>query len=272
MKKTSLAISALMAGLILIGCNSTQSTQNDTSTVRGMVPGTLIEAFCADGSYYKVNSTKSGTIKHPFEIEIPRGVKCNFVMTTNEENNNTRVITPISFKSGDVNGTFITVNGDVLELDYIDLPTDINSVDDNNSDSVVDRPLVVDINNSMVTITPQSLNNMDKDKDGIIDLYEDDDADHVPNHYDDDDDGDGILDINDGDLDNDGINDMDLDNDGIKNKDDVDDDNDGMHDRYDDDRDNDGIRNIDDDDDDNDGIKDKKRYDDHDDDEEDDDD
>ena len=250
MKTTSIILSALTAGLIFTGCNTTatQDTQKSTSLVRGLVPGTLIEAFCADGSYHRVNSNHDGTSRHPFEIEVPRGVECNFVMTTNENNDSTKVITPISFTNADSNGTFITINGDVLELDYIDLAMDRADIEDNNKDGVIDVPLSVDIDDNNINITPPSSSAMDSDNDGIIDLYEDDDNDHIPNHHDDDDDNDGILDIEDYDHDNDGINDNDNDHDGIRNEDDIDDDNDGIDDSYDDDDNNDGIKDNDDDD------------------------
>jgi len=43
--------------------------------------GTLIEAFCADGTYYKVNSTESRSTQHPFTLALPTGVDCRLVMT-----------------------------------------------------------------------------------------------------------------------------------------------------------------------------------------------
>ncbi len=271
MRKKSLIISTLTAGALLMGCNiSNNTSKEDIAIVQGLVPGTLIEAFCYDGSYHKTYSINNNSSKHPFEIEIPKGVKCSFIMTTNEDSNSTKIITPILFQKDNEIGAFITLNSKTLELGYIDLPTNKDNINDNNNDLVVDDPLIVNINEASVGITPKSPNSMDKDGDGIINLYEDDDNDGIINWYDDDDDGDGIKDKQDFDHDNDGVNDADLDQDGIKNKDDVDDDNDGMYDKYDDDDDNDGIKDIDDDDDDNDGIKDKKDYDDDDDDDDDD--
>ena len=63
---------------------------------------------------------------------------------------------------------------------------------------------------------------MDTDRDGIIDTYEDDDGDRIPNRHDDDDDGDGINDLSD--------NDFDSDHDGVGDDEDTDDDNDGNYD------------------------------------------
>ena len=106
MKTTSWKLSALASALILAGCGgsstaetatteTTITTTDSLSKISGTVPGTLIEAFCADGSYYKVKSTDNNTDEHPFEIEIPNTVSCSLVMTTNEDDAVNRVITQI---------------------------------------------------------------------------------------------------------------------------------------------------------------------------------
>ena len=62
MKTTTLKLSALAAALILAGygeSSTTATTTDSLSKISGTVPGTLIEAFCDDGSYYTVLMTIS---------------------------------------------------------------------------------------------------------------------------------------------------------------------------------------------------------------------
>merc|ERR1711899_549971 len=92
---------------------------------------------------------------------------------------------------------------------------------------------------------PKDFGSLDFDKDGILDIIDDDDDnDGIKDELDDDDDNDGIKDDVDTDDDNDGIldtEDGDDDNDGIPDELDNDDDNDGIADHLDTDDDNDGI-------------------------------
>ena len=219
MKTTSLKLSVLAAGFILAGCGggsaSTTST-TQTSKISGTVPGTLIEAFCADGSYYKVTSTDNNTNEHPFEIEIPNTVSCSLVMTTNENDEAKKVITQIGVITSDANGTLFTASEDI-NLGNIPLAMDPSDINDANGDHVSDDILSIQVDGTSIVVELE--NPLDDDDDGLVNVYEDDDNDGIHNHDDDDDDGDNEIDIDD-----------DLDDDGIDNDNDVDDDNDGIKD------------------------------------------
>ena len=262
MKTTSLKLSALASALLLAGCGGGGSSTGSipqTSKITGTVPGTLIEAFCEDGSYYSVNSTNDQSDEHPFEIEIPNNLSCSLVMTTNEHNETTRVITQIGIVTPDANGTLFTASGDI-DLGYIPLAMDPSDISDANGDHVSDEILHINVDGTLIEIELE--NPLDDDDDGLVNVYEDDDDDSISNYYDDDDDGDGKIDSDSGgedyDNDDDDIenNDHDLDGDGIDNDEDVDDDNDGYPDEVDSDDDNDGVDDYLDTDDDNDGYDD----------------
>jgi len=269
MKTSLITLSAIVAGLILSGCNSdtTDATQTGTlagiattSSITGTVPGTLIEAFCIDGSYYKVNSHENNTTEHPFEITIPNSVECRLVMTTNEDNETTKVITPIGIITADGNGTLFKAN-DSIDIGHIPLAMSRDDINDTNNDGVSDDIYLISIVNGQLVRVELDIDQTDKDGNGLLNVYEDDDNDGICNHDDDDDDNDGTLDIDDYDHDNDGISENDLDGDGVSNDQDCDDDNDGIKDNHDLDDDNDGINDDDDSDDDNDGIDDYNDYD-----------
>jgi len=246
MKKTSLTLSALAAGFILIGCGGGSSTTNaiQTSKISGTVPGTLIEAFCDDGSYYSVKSTQNGTDAHPFEIEVPNALNCRLVMTTNEDDNAAKVVTPIGIITADGNGTLFQATTDI-NLGHIDLAMDRQDINDTEGDGVSDDILSINVGGELILVEIEN-DPMDSDGDDLLDVYDNDDGDELSNHDDDDDDGDGVPDV-----------DNDHDDDGIDNNHDVDDDNDGIDDDEDHDDDNDGIDDDLDDDDDNDGIDDE---------------
>jgi hypothetical protein len=222
MKTTSLKLSALASALILVGCGGSSTTDaavtstNSLSKISGTVPGTLIEAFCADGSYYKVISTDNNTNEHPFEIEIPSTVSCSLVMTTNENDEAKKVITQIGVITSDANGTVFTATGDI-NLGHIPLAMDPSDINDANGDHVSDDILSIQVDG--ISIEVELENPLDDDDDGLVNVYEDDDNDGIHNRDDDDDDGDKEIDI-----------DNDLDDDGIDNENDVDDDNDGYAD------------------------------------------
>lgn len=255
------------AAVMLAACGGGGGTTTAPSTVtsstfklQGAVPGTLIEAFCEDGSYHAVNSLTNNTSQHPFSLDMPIGVSCRVVMTTNENDPNNKVITPIRFvNAAGVGSTAFTANSDV-DLDFVNLAlTRLNMSSDANQDGVEDSPKEVILdepNSQIVQVIPTANDPLDDDNDGIINVYEDDDNDKINNHDDDDDDGDGLLDIYDNDRDNDNQSDNDLDGDGIPNGTDVDDDNDGLDDYVDNDDDNDGLPDTYDLDDDNDGVDD----------------
>ncbi len=273
MKKNMILLS-LIAIPFITGCGGTTDSTIDpaasatvetataeTATISGTVPGTLIEAFCDDGTYVQVTSTQNGTNQHPFEISIPTNTNCRLVMTTNENDPANRVITPIGFINGTATGSTLTLNADV-NLSHIPLELDYANANDIDMDHVVDQALLVDLNNTE-SVNLNDTPVLDTDADGIVDAYEDDDNDDIVNAYEDDD-HDGIANIHDDD-DNDHKPDYieDDDNDGkINHSDDdngddtpdymEDDDNDGLSNHIDDDDDNDGIRDDEDNKDDND--------------------
>ncbi|MEN8726868.1 MAG: hypothetical protein ABF276_02785, partial [Sulfurovum sp.] len=213
MKTTPWKLSALASAFILAGCgggssttdtvNTTNITTDSLSKISGTVPGTLIEAFCADGSYYKVISTDNNTDEHPFEIEIPSTVSCSLVMTTNENDEATKVITQIGVITSDANGTLFTATGDI-NLGHIPLAMDPSDINDANGDHVSDDILSIQVDG--ISIEVELENPLDDDNDGLVNVYEDDDNDGIYNRDDDDDDGDKEIDI-DNDLDDDGIDD-----------------------------------------------------------------
>ena len=228
MFKTSITLSTLVTIITLLGCGSgsTDSSNTDSSSgasaevqqtettnnlveptstmpiesvptmskITGTVPGTLIEAFCIDGSYYKTNSEQNGQKEHPFTLSIPRNLECHLVMTTNEDDPLTKVVTPIAISNDDQNHTSFSIDGESLELGYIDLALSPSDIEDINGDQVVDKPLPVTPKQGKVKTTPPIQDSMDSDNDGIIDLFEDDDSDGISNREDTDDNNDGIED------------------------------------------------------------------------------
>jgi cytochrome c553 len=220
MKTTSLKLSVLASALLLAGCGGGSSStdtsitsNNSVSKITGTVPGTLIEAFCTDGSYYKVSSTDNGTAEHPFEIEVPSTVSCSLVMTTNENDEDKKVITQIGVITPDAEGTVFKATGDI-DLGYIPLAMDPSGVDEN-GDHVADNILKIQVDGTYIVVALD--NPLDDDGDGLVNVYEDDDNDGIYNSEDDDDDGDHEIDV-----------DNDSDDDGIDDDKDVDDDNDGV--------------------------------------------
>ncbi len=256
--------SLVSSSLLLSACGggsssiSTPTTSSTTYSLKGTVPGTLIEAYCDNGSIYSVSSTKNGTDKHPFELKLPRNLPCRVVMITNENDPVNKVVTPIKFIDAQGNTSIVISSsaGDI-EVGFIDLSlTRSGMTADGNNDGVEDIPKEVIVDDNDIDVVKKTNDPLDADDDGIINVYEDSDGDGMSNHDDNDDDNDGILDINDNDHDNDGVSDDDLDGDGVKNGRDVDDDNDGLTDDIDSDDDGDGIDDDIDTDDDNDGIDD----------------
>lgn len=224
MKTILWKLSTVASALILVGCGGESTTSTSsvplTSTISGTVPGTLIEAFCTDGSYYSVKSTNNGTTQHPFEIKIPSTLSCSLVMTTNEDDIANRVITQVGMITPNASGTLFKATKDV-NLGYIPLAMNYSTSLDANGDHVSDDILNISVDGTSIVVELE--NPLDDDDDGIVNVYEDDDDDGVSNHYDDDDDNDGVYDIYERDDD-------DSDDDGIDNDSDVDDDNDGTYD------------------------------------------
>lgn len=248
-KVTSGLVSTLL-GLSLIGCGENITTE-PTAKVSGTVPGTLIEAFCEDGSYYSTTSVQNGTDQHPFEIEVPLNTDCRIVMTTNEDDPANKVVTPIGIVTADGTSTLFRAEGDV-DLGHVDLAMNRDLIVDIDGDGVSDEILEVQVEDGLRSVKLEN-DPMDNDGDDILDVYDhDDDNDGIYDEDDEDDDNDGTPDV----LDPDEVNDFD--SDGVTNNNDVDDDNDGLDDDEDDDDDNDGIDDDEDDDDDNDGIVDEE--------------
>ena len=248
LKQPFFALSSLSLAVLLGACGGGSSSSSvpipniaTTSTVSGSVPGTLIEAFCSNGTYFRTQSTDDGTNEHPFSIDIPSGVDCRLVMTTNEDDAVNRVITAVQMSASGVISGLFNVNSD-FDLGYIPLELDPSNIIDANGDHVVDSPLILSLTlPDGVVIRDVAYDPLDVDGDDIPDTYEDDDGDGEFNREDDDDDNDGIDDVDEEDY-------NDTDSDGIDDIYDQDDDNDGLSDDMDSDDDNDGISDDDDDD------------------------
>ncbi len=254
------------AAILLASCGGGSSTttpisaNKSTFNLTGTVPGTLIEAFCDDGSYYKTNSVTNATNQHPFTLTLPTGLACRVVMTTNETDPNNKVVTPVRLVNTQGTGGIAFEGTNDVDLNHVDLALDRTGMQkDDNQDGVEDNPKNVSLDptaSSNIQIVTAGNDPLDRDGDGIINVYEDDDGDGVNNKDDTDDDGDGIEDSRDPDKDGDGIDENDFDGDGVVNGRDVDDDNDSINDVDDSDDDNDGVDDVNDTDDDNDGIDD----------------
>ena len=210
------------------GGDSSSTSQTTTYSISGTVPGTIVEAFCNDGSYYSTTSINNGTNMHPFSLNLPTNLDCKIIMITNETDLDKRnwIITPIRLEANGNSGTYVTINKDI-KLGNIPLETPGS----NSWTSGVKVPLTIIINDEILTVKSLSNDPMDDDNDGIPNIYEDDDNDGYVNKHDDDDDNNGKKDQDE--------NRDDHDNDGIKDIYDVDDDNDGDHDKE-----NDSLKNV----------------------------
>ncbi|MDG6777118.1 hypothetical protein QCB44_00205 [Thiomicrorhabdus sp. zzn3] len=248
--KAPFLLTGISAAIVLASCggggSSTADATSSTTTssavaISGTVPGTKIEAFCADGRYFSVNSTDNGTDQHPFSLSMPAGVDCRLVMTTHEEDEVNRIVSPIAFSSATATSGLINTQVS-FDLGYVPLAMSLDEIVDSNGDGVLDTPLSLAVSlPEEVVIRELAVDPLDDDNDGIPNAYEDDDNDGLYNSEDDDDDGDGIPDSEDEDH-------TDSDEDGIDDLYDRDDDNDGLTDDEDDDDDNDGTRDEEDDD------------------------
>ena len=224
------------------GSSSTPASKPDFN-LTGTVPGTLIEAFCEDGSYYAVNSETNSSSRHPFKLKLPTNLSCRLVMTTNENDPDNKVVTPIKFINSSGTESIAFRGKNDFDLDHVDLALNRAEMrSDLNNDGVEDIAKELILNGSAsasIEVLVTENDPLDNDNDGIINIYEDDDGDKISNHDDHDDDNDGIDDEEDDDRKDD------HDGDGISNNKDHDDDNDGIDDESDDDDDNDGIKDED---------------------------
>ncbi len=218
----------LSSSLILTACGggsgttATSSSGNTTGSspaaaktyaVKGTVPGTLIEAFCDNGAYFSTRSTQNGTSQHPFQLDLPVGMGCHLVMTTNEDDPANRIVTPVGFV--DANGqvsTRITANTEsTIDLGHVDLFLDRNDTGgfDADGDGVIDQPMDLG-SHPELSVFDAGKTTLDPDGDGIIEPYDDEDGDGIINredndysHKDRDRDRDGLLDSIDVNADND---------------------------------------------------------------------
>ena len=219
-------ISVAVLAIIQSACDSGGggSASLGGASVSGTVPGTVIEAFGDNGSYYAVTSTNNGTTAHPFTLNAPAGVGFHMVMVTGEGTPD-KVITPIGFRdsSGRVRTRLMLDNGEKVELGHVPLHMGRNEAadDDLDGDGVLDQPLILD---DVGAGNPLSQSDVDDDDvndwddqdhggyhyhSGTVDPQDHDD-DGVPNVYDDDHvkrsndrDGDGLPDHIDANPDND---------------------------------------------------------------------
>jgi hypothetical protein len=189
--KTKSILLSLVTIPFLIGCggggSSTTTASTPSATINGTVPGTKIEAFCDDGTHKVVTSIQNGTTHHPFTIKVPQNINCRLVMTTNENDPTNKIITALTFDDGKGNQSIIIkANREAIDLGYIDLPLIHSEIDDLNNDHVKDTPLIATLPKSGVESVIEEHDSYDDDGDGIINQYEDDDNDHIPNIDDDD--------------------------------------------------------------------------------------
>jgi len=232
--------------------NGQTSETTQKAKITGTVPGTLIEAFCEDGTYVQVSSTQNGTDKHPFELEVPKNINCKLVMTTNENDPANRVITNIGFVSGLTTGSTFKLADDV-DVSHIPLSLSYSSVQDSDGNHIQDNALLIDLDDNKSTVN--DIHVADSNNNGEIDAYEDSDNNNIVNAYEDDD-NDGIANLHDDEDKNSRPDYMDDDNnDGVINHND-DTNNDGRPD-YVEDNDGDGIANHIDSDADGNGIDDE---------------
>lgn len=197
-----LALSSIILVIVFAGCGSTSNSSNDAmdnnfTILKGTVPGTLIEAYCEDGSYHYVNSLANETGKHPFLLSLPKWLNCHLIMTTNENDISAKVITPIRFVSIGANSTVFKGVADTADLGYVALALTRADIIDLNGDGVSDINLEVNTTDGALVLVTLAVDPLDDDNDGIINVYEDDDNDGLNNKDDDDDDNDGINDDDD---------------------------------------------------------------------------
>jgi len=210
MKKLLLSTAILSSLTLLTACGGGGSTPAATTTpaaaqatytVKGTVPGTLIEGFCDNGSYYKTNSDQTAPLPHPFSIKLPSGHVCNLVMTMDEGTTNA-VVTSIG--TADANGNISTrieaAENETIDLGDIPLQSGTNLVNDIDGDGVIDSPLDIGtvqkltVKPAATATTPTaattpSTSRLDVDGDGVLNKYDSNYASYDPTVTDTDKDG-----------------------------------------------------------------------------------
>ena len=266
MKKTTLA-SVISSALLLTACGGGTSGGSGVTaqySLKGNVPGTTIEAYCDDGSIHMVDSDSTGgTAEHPFSLDtLPVNTPCRVVVITHPAGealtDTNKVVTPVEFldTNGKVSLAITSSGGDIdLANELMDVNLTRTDLDNNGIPDVIDTKQVVALNDKDANVIVKTTDPLDKDGNGIVNAYEDNDNDGILNHDDTDKDGNGIIDTKETHTNND------LDGDGVPNNKDVDIDNDGKNNSIDNDDDNDGILDKNDNDDDNNGVNDSNEKD-----------
>ncbi len=193
MNTTVKCLSLAIAATFLAACGGagTPGTTASTATLFGTVPGTKIEAFCDNGSYYVTHSDKTkGTTttppQHPFSLTMPAGVGCHIVMTMNDDNPNvTDIVQPIGFKNkaGNVQTRLVLGAGNKVNLGNVNLYQTsvaassagqaVSAVVDSSNQSVdvLNKPFVLDDHKTKGAKNP--LETADANKNGIPDFNDD---------------------------------------------------------------------------------------------------
>ncbi len=184
--KTKYAIPVMVSTAVLLaacggGSKTTSSSTKSSFNLTGTVPGTLIEAFCEDGSYYSVNPNNNGTTQHPFSLALPIGLSCRLVMTTDEAGLANKVVNPIKFTNKNGMRSIAFIGTKDTDLGYIDLAHSRDKMNlDIKGDGVENKPKEVYIENPSIEITQKADNvPLNKKKDNIIGIYEGDDSDGI---------------------------------------------------------------------------------------------
>jgi len=194
--------------LTACGSSSTGTGSAGTATISGTVPGTKIEAFGDNGSYYVTNSTvpTPDNGKHPFSLTVPAGVGMHLVMTMNDGSPGNEVVQPIGFKdkNGNVQTRLVLGKDDATDMGDVPLYADKTAAgaasstegSDVDGDGILDTPFVLDTKAG----AKNPLKTTDADKDGVKDFddtngngqelasgavdSQDRDSDGIPNSYD----------------------------------------------------------------------------------------
>ncbi len=176
-KYLPLALASVLLGAC--GTSGTTTPGAGLATISGTVPGTKIEAFGDNGSYYVTSSIKNGTNKHPFTLEVPAGVGFHLVMTMDQgtADPSDDVVQPIGFrdKAGKLQTRLVAGAGNKIDVGNVPLlPTRSAAISaglDNNGDGVLDKPFVLDDHAAEGAKNP--LETADANDNGVPDMQDD---------------------------------------------------------------------------------------------------